>query len=179
MGSYTILTQSTLLYSSLYAPSPYSLTLHPQPRPHPQTISLDKAVPPSGTSAAQFDSLSDLVSPSVALFLLFKLDPTFGSSDSGKWLVVSWIPDDVRVRDKMLYSSSRSHLKNTLGLTNFVEKDYNVSDADELTQESYRASLFKVSTLNEREEGERPSTLPSHSHNSLSFPHPPPPSSCS
>jgi len=52
----------------------------------------------------------------------------------------------------MLYSSSRSHLKTTLGLTHFHEKDYNVSEPEELTHEAYLSSLVKVSSLNVREE---------------------------
>mmetsp|Transcript_12606 Transcript_12606/g.25710 ORF Transcript_12606/g.25710 Transcript_12606/m.25710 type:complete len:219 (-) Transcript_12606:1274-1930(-) len=115
-----------------------------------ETILLTSTVPPTSTSSVQFSNLSTLMTPDTARFILYKLDADFGSDD-GKWLVISWIPDGVKVREKMLYSSSRSHLKTTLGLTHFVEKDYNVSEPEELTSESYLSSLVKVSTLNSRE----------------------------
>ena len=54
-------------------------------------------IPPTSTSSVQFSNLSTLMTPDTARFILYKLDADFGSDD-GKWLVISWIPDGVKVR---------------------------------------------------------------------------------
>ena len=48
-------------------------------------------------------------------------------SSSGKFTLISYVPEYSNVRLKMLYSSSRDDLKKTLGLSNF-HNDFQVTD---------------------------------------------------
>lgn len=41
-----------------------------------------------------------------------------------RWVLLAWVPDTAKVRDKMLYSSSRDDLKRSLGLGYFVTEYY-------------------------------------------------------
>jgi twinfilin-like protein len=49
---------------------------------------------------------------------------------TAKWVLLAWVPDNSRVRDKMLYSSSREDLKKSLGLGYFVGEYYANSYSD-------------------------------------------------
>ncbi|TFK76569.1 actin depolymerizing protein [Pluteus cervinus] len=54
------------------------------------------------------------------------------------WLVIYYMPDTAKVRDKMLYASSRSSLLKSLGSTLFTESIFATSKLD-LTPEAYAA----------------------------------------
>ena len=96
-----------------------------------------------------FSGLSGAVDDGDAEFVLFSLEGSEGGN--GKWLLVAWVPDAAKVRDKMLYSSSKEDLKKALGLTSFAG-DYYANVKSDLTWDAYAASLVKVVSLNEREE---------------------------
>ncbi|GMH92489.1 hypothetical protein TrVE_jg6734 [Triparma verrucosa] len=100
----------------------------------------------SNDTSSEFDALQTQVSTDEAKFILFNL-----GSPVNKWLLVAWVPDMAQVRSKMLYSSSKDHVKKTLGLTSF-KGDYYANDVADLKWDSYSASLVKVVSLNEREE---------------------------
>ena len=42
-----------------------------------------------------------------ALLLAFRTNDEVAPGVSSKWMLLSWVPDGCKVRDKMLYSSSR------------------------------------------------------------------------
>jgi hypothetical protein len=58
-----------------------------------------------------------------ASLVVFRFDdmPTAGTY---RWVLLAWVPDTAKVRDKMLYSSSRDDLKRALGLGYFVTEYY-------------------------------------------------------
>ena len=66
-----------------------------------------------GTVADDFDNLASDLDVHQANFILFKLGGE-GEAQTG-WTLISWVPDLCKVRDKMLYSSSRDNLKRSLG----------------------------------------------------------------
>eukprot|EP00518_Triparma_eleuthera_P018508 CAMPEP_0197571096 /NCGR_PEP_ID=MMETSP1320-20131121/41780_1 /TAXON_ID=91990 /ORGANISM="Bolidomonas sp., Strain RCC2347" /LENGTH=337 /DNA_ID=CAMNT_0043133579 /DNA_START=62 /DNA_END=1073 /DNA_ORIENTATION=+ len=99
--------------------------------------------------AESFDGLGAEVEGGEAEFVLFSLDGSEGGK--GKWLLVAWVPDSAKVRDKMLYSSSKEDLKKALGLTSFAG-DYYANVEEDLKWDAYAASLVKVVAMNEREE---------------------------
>lgn len=74
-----------------------------------------------------------------AAFFIYRLSET-ATENTRKWLLIAWIPDGCRVRDKMLYSSSREDLKRSLGLGQFCASDYSASVATDLTWEAYQGS---------------------------------------
>jgi twinfilin len=64
-----------------------------------------------------------------AALIVFCLDVRAQGIPS-KWVLLAWVPDDCKVRDKMLYSSSREDLKRSLGLGYFVGEYYANTRAD-------------------------------------------------
>lgn len=68
-----------------------------------------------------FDTIIDALEKTQAAILLFNL--TDQIEERSNWLLLSFISDDCKVRDKMLYSSSRDDLKRTLG-AQFFKADY-------------------------------------------------------
>eukprot|EP00823_Brevimastigomonas_motovehiculus_P003097 TRINITY_DN1844_c0_g3_i1.p1 TRINITY_DN1844_c0_g3~~TRINITY_DN1844_c0_g3_i1.p1 ORF type:complete len:363 (-),score=97.79 TRINITY_DN1844_c0_g3_i1:238-1326(-) len=61
----------------------------------------------------------------------------------GMWLLVYYVPDDAIVRDKMLYASSSSSLKEGLGGAKFVT-DYSISTPSECTLGCYENSTKEI-----------------------------------
>eukprot|EP01031_Cornospumella_fuschlensis_P028284 gene28284-34152_t len=69
------------------------------------------------------------------------------------WCLVVWIPEECRVRDKMLYSSSREDLRKKLGL-GYFKADYPANQYEDLTWDQYQSSLdknFDIDVLTENE----------------------------
>lgn len=86
----------------------------------------------SGNTEEDYNSLiTSTIEKDRACFVLFD---TSDVSDSNKsWLLICWIPDTSKVRDKMLYSSSREDLKQALGLGYFTGSDMLTSSFEEMT----------------------------------------------
>lgn len=62
--------------------------------------------------------------PKNAVLTTFCIDDDRTTTVTAKWILIAWIPDGTKVRDKMLYSSSREDLRKTLGLGYFVSEFY-------------------------------------------------------
>jgi twinfilin-like protein len=65
----------------------------------------------------EFQKFLDESQPS---FLLVRLD-TKSSAGEYNWLFIAYVPDNSKVRDKMLYASSRASLTKDLGDYRFVD----------------------------------------------------------
>lgn len=91
-----------------------------------------------GTADQDFESLLPTTFLSnEACFGLFNL--TDDASSNQQWAMLVWIPEECRVRDKMLYSSSRDDLKKRLGL-GYFKTDYAANVYSDLTWEAFGAS---------------------------------------
>eukprot|EP01041_Mallomonas_annulata_P001605 gene1605-3097_t len=87
-----------------------------------------------GNAKDDFDSLlGNCLSEKEATIILFCLSDVDASYR--KWLLLSWVPDNCAVRDKMLYSSSREDLKRSLGL-GFFSFEYFANILTDLTWDS-------------------------------------------
>ena len=96
--------------------------------------------------------MAEKLSPSEASLVVFCYNGTRVSGESAKWILVAWIPDECKVRDKMLYSSSREDVKKALGLGYFVTEYYaNVRDDLTWTQVLSNASKQVEGPLTEKE----------------------------
>ena len=91
---------------------------------------LKNVVERQAEAATDFDALTDIVSDVEATLILFCL--TDEVTPSREWMLISFIPDDCRVRDKMLYAGSKEDLKKALG-SGYFRSDYSTSNRDELT----------------------------------------------
>lgn len=59
-----------------------------------------------------------------AALVVFCYDDQRIAGAPSKWVLLAWIPDNCKVRDKMLYSSSREDVKKALGLGYFASEYY-------------------------------------------------------
>ena len=87
-----------------------------------ETLSIGAVINKRGLAREDFESLKDgVLEERQASLIIFCLDEEKKSeTESLKWLLLAYVPDDCRVRDKMLYSSSREDLKRSLGLGYFI-----------------------------------------------------------
>lgn len=87
-----------------------------------------------------------------ASMILFRITDEITPAGS-KWLLFSWVPDGCRVRDKMLYSSSREDLKRSLGIGYFSSEYFATSFAEVSWEqvEAYRSRDTNAVFLSEKE----------------------------
>ena len=104
-----------------------------------EEISFSSSLTIVRTADHDFDALiPSILKETEAAMVLFRLADD-AKDKTKKWLLIAWIPDGCKVRDKMLYSSSREDLKRNLGLGLFGS-DYAASSLSEITWEGYVAS---------------------------------------
>ncbi|KAJ6608614.1 hypothetical protein B0H10DRAFT_2067383 [Mycena sp. CBHHK59/15] len=82
---------------------------------------------------AQLHDSDTIIQDDTPAFLLTKLD-----DPPAEWLVIYYVPDTAKVRDKMLYASSRASLLKSLGSSLFSDSLFATSRAD-LTPAAYAA----------------------------------------
>ncbi|KAG6911437.1 hypothetical protein DXG01_014511 [Tephrocybe rancida] len=84
-------------------------------------------------AASSFDAdlalLPDILEDHVPAYILANLAPS-------EWIAISYVPDSAKVRDKMLYASSRASLLRSLGSTLFTDSIFATTKAD-LTPDAY------------------------------------------
>lgn len=96
-----------------------------------ETINSSSTSQRDGSIQSDFDSIAvSMLNENEATILLFSMSDD--DLDRRNWLLVSYIPDGCKVRDKMLYSSSRDDLKRALGLGFFVA-EYSANTLEEVT----------------------------------------------
>ncbi|KAH7890002.1 actin depolymerizing protein [Phlebopus sp. FC_14] len=78
-------------------------------------------------------SLPNYLEDQKACYILVRLD-----DPSSEWLAVSYVPDDAKVKEKMLYASTRNALTKSLGSTLFTDALFATSKSD-VTPEAYAA----------------------------------------
>jgi len=64
-----------------------------------------------------------------ACYVLLRTDET-NQQGSSLWYILCYVPDKCRVRDKMVYASSRANLKTGLGANNIIDEIFGTTGAD-------------------------------------------------
>lgn len=64
-----------------------------------------------GDEKSDFAAVDAVLDEDVPCYILFKMDSTTKEG----WLLANWVPENTKVRLKMLYASSRETLKKELG----------------------------------------------------------------
>ncbi|KAH9180631.1 actin depolymerizing protein [Lactarius sanguifluus] len=100
---------------------------------HNEALVADTTLPPSSTLENDLNSLQSLLDDNIPAYVLVRLD-----DPPSAWLAIHYVPDTARVRDKMLYASTRNTLTKSLGAALFVDTIFATSKAD-LTPEGYAA----------------------------------------
>ncbi|KAI0054174.1 actin depolymerizing protein [Auriscalpium vulgare] len=98
-----------------------------------ETLVPDSTVAPSGKLEDDLKQLQNLLEESIPAYMLVRLDDPPSS-----WLAVHYVPDSAKVRDKMLYASTRNSLTKSLGSTHFSDTIFATS-RDDITPEAYAA----------------------------------------
>lgn len=105
-----------------------------------------------------FNNLTQNFTDNEPCFALFNLSSNLESSlnsNSLSWLLLSWVPDNSKVKLKMLYSSSVEDVKQALGLSYF-SSDFHCSERTELSWSFYEKynknnKEFDIGLLSEKE----------------------------
>ncbi|KAF8078071.1 hypothetical protein FPV67DRAFT_1463996 [Lyophyllum atratum] len=79
----------------------------------------------------------DILADNIPAYILAKVAPS-------DWIAVSYVPDSAKVRDKMLYASTRASLLKGIGSTLFTDAIFATSRAD-LTAEAYASHKRHIS----------------------------------
>jgi twinfilin-like protein len=104
-----------------------------------ENLVLDGMVSRVASPADDFDTiLLDSVQDNQAMFILFRMSEEV--AESAPWVLITWVPDGCRVRDKMLYSSSKEDLKRSIGVTLF-RAEYAANHRNDLTWKQLQTSL--------------------------------------
>ena len=126
-----------------------------------ENLTLDNVILKSNTAEDDFNTiLIEYLERDHAAFILFCLTDDINSTsasavqiDHQDWLLIAWVPDTCRVRDKMLYSSSREDLKKSLGLSYF-KAEYSPNQHSDICWSLFQSSIdkqFDVDILTESE----------------------------
>jgi twinfilin len=99
----------------------------------------------SGSAQEDFENgLTTSLTETSAVLVVFCAEER-SASHPCKWILIAWVPDNCKVRDKMLYSSSREDMKKSLGLGYFSGEYYANSLAD-MTWEQFSDYISKDRT---------------------------------
>lgn len=90
----------------------------------------DTSLPAEGAFLDDLERLQTLLEDDTPAYVLTRLDNT------AEWLAIFYVPDTAKIREKMLYASTRSSLLKSLGSQAFVDQIFATGKAD-LTRESY------------------------------------------
>ncbi|KAF8478603.1 actin depolymerizing protein [Russula ochroleuca] len=93
----------------------------------------DASIPPSSTLENDLNRLQSLLDDNIPAYVLVRLD-----DPPSAWLAVHYVPDTAKVRDKMIYASTRNSVTKSLGATNFVDTIFATSKED-VTPAGYAA----------------------------------------
>ncbi|RUP50269.1 hypothetical protein BC936DRAFT_139792 [Jimgerdemannia flammicorona] len=86
---------------------------------------------------ADFDAIQTYLEPPNPAYVFYRLDTKSASSDEYDWLFLAYVPDNAKVRDKMLYASTRATLTKGLGDARFKDSVYGTTEA-EFTLDGYK-----------------------------------------
>lgn len=78
------------------------------------------AVPASGSWESDFGAISAQLEATESCYILYRLD---SSNNLGhEWVLITYVPDKAKVRQKMLFSSTKASLKMSLGGGRFAQE---------------------------------------------------------
>jgi twinfilin-like protein len=95
------------------------------------TVELDRTYPLSDSLSSDYDTMYDAVQENEPAYFVFRLDSKRDDIQSYEWLIILYVPDKCKVREKMLYSSTVDGVKRDLG-SPFFAGDYHISVKKEL-----------------------------------------------
>jgi len=109
--------------------------------------------PLKGSFEDDLSLVPDLLEKDQACYLLVRMDP------ENQWALFCYVPDKAKVKDKMLYASTRSNLKQQLGSMYFTQEIFGTLPADfskdgfrqHVTSQKMEAPLTETEQMKQRE----------------------------
>ena len=89
-----------------------------------------------GDEKSDFEDVGAALEEDVPCYILFKMDSTTKEG----WLLANWVPENTKVRLKMLYASSRETLKKELGSA-AITAEIIAAERDEITYQAYQSAV--------------------------------------
>jgi len=91
------------------------------------------------TPDAEFKQMAEALPKKEPSYFLYRV------ASEGKWLVVFWVPDVAKVKDRMVYASSIAELTKGFGEAKFVRVPvYRISEPAECTWSAYSKTLIHI-----------------------------------
>jgi len=117
-----------------------------------ESLVVSNSLPVKGTWEDDFSGIVGQFEEKIPCYIVYRLDDKNVSGFS--WVLLCYVPDHAYVREKMLYASTRSTFRKSLGDSYFVDEVYG-TDKQEFTLEGYmrhRKSVTAAPALTEKEE---------------------------
>ncbi|KAI9101339.1 hypothetical protein DFS34DRAFT_614047 [Phlyctochytrium arcticum] len=118
-----------------------------------ESLTLAQDIPVTGSWEDDFTLVTPLLKPTEPTFILYRKDTT-NTSGAHEWILLQYVPDQAKVREKMLYASSKATLLKELGDARFVDTLYGTLP-EELNLNGYRKYITHkeaAAPLTEREQ---------------------------
>jgi len=91
-----------------------------------------------------YDSMANLISETQACYFLVRLD------GNKSWLMITYVPNGVAVKDKMVYAATKGTLKNKLGF-GYFQDEVHATNKEELSYSRYKGDKAPVDSRSEAE----------------------------
>ncbi|KAI8381406.1 uncharacterized protein BYT42DRAFT_566404 [Radiomyces spectabilis] len=101
-----------------------------------ESLTPNGSTPVKGNFEQDYDDITSFLEDTTPAYILMRLD-TKASSGEYEWLLVTYVPDHAKVRDKMLYASTRNTLTKELGDYRFTDTLYGTLSS-EVSLDGYR-----------------------------------------
>jgi len=106
------------------------------------------------SEAQDLDKIPQFLEPTEAAYILFRLDEK--NARGYLWVLMCYVPDKAKVREKMIYASTRSNLRKQLGTSYFSAEIFGTVPGD-FNQKGYQAFLEMQKADTPLTQGERQS----------------------
>ncbi|KAG2228262.1 hypothetical protein INT45_011054 [Circinella minor] len=104
-----------------------------------ESLEPNGSAPVESTFEKDYNKVLEYLDESTPSYLLIRLDD---KANTGKynWLFLSYVPDNAKIRDKMIYASTRASLTKELGDNHFTDSIYGTTK-DDVNYDGYKKHL--------------------------------------
>jgi len=95
-----------------------------------------RSVVNGAVDSKSWEVMAKVLKPQTPTYLVTRVGGT-----GNKWLLIFYVPEDSVVREKMVYASSVSALKEGLGSNLFSQSDYSISNVKECNADAFASSM--------------------------------------
>ncbi|CDH48714.1 ptk9 protein tyrosine kinase 9 [Lichtheimia corymbifera JMRC:FSU:9682] len=104
-----------------------------------ESLEATGTTPVESSLEQDYTKITDFFEPATPAYVLVRLDEK-DTKGGYNWLFLCYVPDNAKVRDKMLYASTRASLTKSLGDSHFTDSVYGTAES-ELNWDGYKKHL--------------------------------------